>query len=169
MTRDEFLRKVSLSDKIKGNYEGTLRMNDYCPTRRAEALDVFTQTAINFYEWAIKRGEKVFVCEDVFRPNGKFHKLGHLVFPDYQLLVRIESEGGISERSNGFKIFLRDWRKKGFIFFISAEDTLDSVIEYFERVKGYYKEKPRFGFTGKIVKPAKKRERLVKKPKYERV
>lgn len=169
MTREEFLRKAELSDKIKGNYEGTLRMNKDYPQRRANHLGMFTQTAIDFYEWAVKNGEKVFVCEDVFRPNGKIHTLGHLVFPDYHMMVRVKTEDGVREASEGFKIFLRDWRHRGFIFFIEPEDTFDDIIAKFERVKGYHALCPRDGFIGKFVKPEKKkRVRIEKEPKYEK-
>lgn len=169
MEREEFIKKVSLLDKKQGNFQNTLKLMEKGKVDRVGYLSKYPDNAIDFFEWALNNGEKVFVFEDIYRPNGKFHTHAHFVFPDYQMCVMIETESRTFEKSIHCKQFIYQLSSMGFVFFIKPNDTLEEIVAYFERVKGYFRESPRAGFKGTIVKPERKKRQRIKIVKSERV
>lgn len=164
MTKEEFIDKVKELDSKQGNYELTLWRNRVTPERRLEHLKEYPEIGIKFFEWALSQGEQVYVYEDIYIRK-KPHLSFYFVFPKYQMGIRFRSDNNFEE-SPIFKQVLRDFRKRGFIFFIENDDTLESVVDKFNRVKGYYFDHPRQGFLGSIVKPQRKKRARIK---YEKI
>lgn len=169
MTTEEFVKKVEELDKIQGNYYGTSSRTDKQKEQRKRRISQYPQNAIDFFEWAINNGERVFIYEDIIIPKNPRNTMSHFVFPDYDMCVRFNTFNGKFEKSSALWRYLKYLRKFGFIFFIRREDNLEQIIAYFNKVKGYYLKSPRIGLPQDIVKPIKKKRERIKVLKNEKV
>lgn len=165
MTKQEFLQEVLLRDKRQGNFALTKEIEKKLPNLRKEKILEYTDVAISFYEWAISRGEKVYVFEDIFKNGNKVHPMAHFVFPEHQIVVRMYKEA----KKDMVGKFAKTLHPYCFFFYIDKNDDLRAVIRKFWCVVGVHKASPRKGFVGEIIKNKRKRFAVTTNKVYEKV
>ena len=162
MTKEDFFNTVKKFDAKQGHYELTIAFDKALPNSRYEAIMKYPNVAIAFYDWAIQRGERVFVYEDVFKNKNRWHNMAHFVFPDYNIVLRIYNKN----KKDAIGKYIKSVNTVGYFMYIGEEDTLMSLIERFNKLVEYYKERPKKGFYGKIIKPKRARIKVGTEKSY---
>lgn len=172
MTREEFLRAVTLQDKKQGNYKETTQWM----TLREERLKRVSQNFIDTYEYLVGKGYKVFVMERL-QGNGvksKPKRWSHLYIPEINTSVRFWGKAKNEIQDTVIKKtlwrYLKEVRDYCYTFVMHPESDIKYVEEKVAYCKGFFDARPRKGIENNIViPPKKKRERIKAAPTYERV
>lgn len=163
MTKLEFLASVANADKTQGNYEDTLKPDNW--KEREARIWGFDERFISVYDYLVDRGFKVFVCE-VLRKNKKWRKhrfikgFAHLWLPEVNLAIRYShNEHMVTDRK--LKEFLIGASRYVYAGVINkdTEDPIAYVDDLIERVFEYSKTPTKRGVKGKIIKPKPKKKR----------
>lgn len=172
MTREDFLKAISVLDKKQGNYKQTTQ---WMP-KREERLKRASQQFIDVFKHLVSKGYKVY-AQELLRGNNakkKPKRWSHIWLPEINTSIRFmpntDCEVQEVKATKTLWRYLSEIRDYCYTFVVFPDNNLDYIDEKIEYCKGFYEKNPRKGIKNDVVvPPKKKRERIKVAPTYEKL